>query len=317
MAFIERGLGPRSATSKSKARAAPGRFGPDAVLFPDFPGRRHFSCWLCGMRRVAHLSDLHFGTEQGPVVEQLGESLAAFAPHLVIVTGDLTQRARPAEFERARAFLATLPAPHVVVPGNHDIAPLYRPLQRLRAPYARYQRYIEPELDGLWQDEELLVLGLSSVQPWRWKEGTVSARQIEWIEAMARRYPRPLRLVAAHHPLVQAQSPRHTRRVRRHDALFRALEAADVAACLSGHLHQSFSGLAVDTLDGPGSILAIHASTATSSRLRGHANAYNQIVSEGPLLSVNAVGYNGHHFETLGSLRYERRREAWHLVSAA
>jgi 3',5'-cyclic AMP phosphodiesterase CpdA len=266
------------------------------------------------MRRIAHLSDLHFGTEQGAVVEQLAESLAAFAPHLVIVTGDLTQRARVVEFERARRFLDGLPAPHVVVPGNHDIAPVFQPLQRLAAPYRRYRRYIARELDVQWQDDELLVLGLSSVQPWRWQEGTVSARQIAWIQEMARRHPRPLRLVAAHHPLVEAQSPRQARRVRRHDALFRALEAAGVAACLSGHLHQSFSGLAVRAPDQRGSVLAIHASTATSSRLRGHANAYNQLVIDGSALTVQATGYNGHGFELLSALRFERRHDEWHVV---
>jgi 3',5'-cyclic AMP phosphodiesterase CpdA len=262
------------------------------------------------MRRVAHLSDLHFGTEQESVVERLGASLVEFAPHLVVVTGDLTQRARVAEFERARRFLASLPGPYLVVPGNHDIAPLFSPLERLGAPYARYRRHIASELDALWQDEELLVLGLSSVQPWRLQEGTVSARQIAWIEQMARQHPRPLRIVAAHHPLVEAASPRLSRRVRRHRALSFALDAAGVAACLSGHLHQSFSGVAV----GSGSLLAIHASTATSNRLRGHANAYNQLVIDGSVLSVQATGYNGHGFEQLGALRYERRHGVWHVV---
>ena len=110
------------------------------------------------MRRIAHVSDLHFGTEAPAVVAALTESIRAFAPHLVVATGDLTQRARAHEFESAQRFLAGLGAPLLVVPGNHDIAPLWRPLERALGPFERYRRQISPVLDQTWQDDELLVL---------------------------------------------------------------------------------------------------------------------------------------------------------------
>lgn len=265
------------------------------------------------MRRIAHLSDLHFGTEIPAVLEQLGQSVHAFAPHLVVVTGDLTQRARPSQFRSARRFLDSLPSPRLIIPGNHDIAPLYEPLVRVLAPYSRYQRYIAPELDSAFYDDELLVLALSSVQPFRWKEGTISYRQLEWIAEYSQRFPHQLRILAAHHPLVQAETEAPTRRVRRHSALMRVLDTADIAVCMSGHLHRSFSGLAVTPLDDAGSVLAVHASTATSRRLRGHENAYNQLTIDGDRLRVDAVGYDGKMFRRLASSAYQRQGGVWQI----
>jgi 3',5'-cyclic AMP phosphodiesterase CpdA len=258
------------------------------------------------MRRIAHLSDLHFGTEASGVLDELHESLAQFAPDLLIVTGDLTQRAREKQFRRARDFFDRLPFARLVVPGNHDIAPLYQPLRRVLWPYARYQRFISRELDHVWQDKELLVLGLSSVQPWRWKEGTVSTGQLEWMVAAAQRHPRQLRILAAHHPMVRASTTRPIRKLRRHDSLSSALEAAGIGICLSGHLHRSYSGP-----NEPGSVLAVHASTATSTRLRGQANAYNQLTIDGQAVQVDAVAWNGRGFEPLTSDRYERVDGLW------
>lgn len=263
------------------------------------------------MRRIAHLSDLHFGTEASGVPDELHASLAHFAPHLLIVTGDLTQRAHERQFRRARDFLDRLPFARLVVPGNHDIAPLYRPLQRVFRPYARYQRFITGQLDHIWHDEELLVLGLSSVQPWRWKEGTLSTGQLEWMVACAQRHPRQLRILAAHHPMVRASTTRPTQRGRRHDALTAALGAAGIGICLSGHLHRSYSGL-----DEPGSVLAVHASTATSTRLRGQANAYNQLTIDGQAVRVDAVAWDGRGFERLTSDRYERLGGIWRQAVA-
>jgi 3',5'-cyclic AMP phosphodiesterase CpdA len=267
------------------------------------------------MRRLAHLSDLHFGTEVPALIDALGSSLVDFAPDLVVVTGDLTQRAREQEFARARDFLQRLCCAYLVVPGNHDVAPVYRPLERLFAPYARYRRAIQRELDSTWHDDELLVLALSSVQPLRWQEGSIARRQLDWIKARVALYPRDIRILAAHHPVVQASSRRPTRRLRRHDPLYSVLEAADVSVCLSGHLHQSFSGLAVDTLDEPGSVLAIHASTATSARRRGEANGYNQIRIEGARLQVNVTGWDGAAFATLSDASYERENRVWLALS--
>jgi 3',5'-cyclic AMP phosphodiesterase CpdA len=189
-------------------------------------------------------------------------------------------------------------------------------LRRLFTPYARYHRFITKQLDGAYYDDELLVLALSSVQPFRWREGTVSRRQLEWVAEYAQRFPDRLRILAAHHPLVEAETDRPTRRLRRHGALMTVLDSADIAVCLSGHLHRSFTGLAVTPLDEAGSVLAVHASTATSTRLRGHENAYNQLTLDAARLRVDSVGYDGKAFRPLATSSYERRAGLWHALDS-
>src|SRR5205085_3605230 len=76
------------------------------------------------MRTLVHLSDLHFGRLDARLLPPLTALVNRLEPDLVAISGDLTQRAKPEQFAQARAWLDTLPAPKVVVPGNHDI-PLY------------------------------------------------------------------------------------------------------------------------------------------------------------------------------------------------
>ena len=85
------------------------------------------------MRRVAHISDVHFGRTECSVVNRLVEIINELEPQLVVVSGDLTQRARSSQFVEAREFLDRLPKPQIVVPGNHDV-PLYN----------IYKRFLEP-----------------------------------------------------------------------------------------------------------------------------------------------------------------------------
>ena len=104
------------------------------------------------MRTIAHISDLHFGTEVPAVARALIDDLEKNAPSLVVVSGDLTQRARRKQFDAARAFLAQLPRPQLVVPGNHDV-PLYDVIRRFAAPLKRYGRFISADLNPTFSDD--------------------------------------------------------------------------------------------------------------------------------------------------------------------
>src|SRR3954447_23999007 len=101
------------------------------------------------VRRLAHLSDLHFGRVDPAAVEGLVRSLEAARPDLVVVSGDFTQSARTQEFRAARAFLDRLAAPGLGVPGNHDL-PQWNPVERLVRPYDRYRLHIAEELEPVW-----------------------------------------------------------------------------------------------------------------------------------------------------------------------
>src|SRR5438045_8810323 len=131
---------------------------------------------------IAHISDLHFGTEDPAIAQGLLEDLAQVQPNLVVNSGDLTQRARVRQFIAARTFLDRIPFPQLTVPGNHDI-PLYDMTRRFLAPLARYRRYIAKDLCPMFQTEQLAVMGVNTARSFTWKNGRISLDQIGQIRS--------------------------------------------------------------------------------------------------------------------------------------
>ena len=220
---------------------------------------------------VVHLSDLHFGADVEALAESLLTDVADQRPDLVVVSGDLTQRARPGEFERAREILDQMPAPVLTVVGNHDL-PLFNLPNRLLSPTRRYERYITTELDPVVVLPGLALVGLDTMPAWRWKAGHVSPRQAGIVREALGSSPRDSwRLLVTHHPVLP---PGLSGLVGR-DLLVEACAESGVAAFLSGHIHATSAH--VVRLDGPGrrhSALAVVAGTTTSTRTRGKTNSY-------------------------------------------
>jgi len=240
---------------------------------------------------LAHISDLHFGTEDPEMADRLVEELHALAPRLVIVSGDLTQRARRAQFRAARAYLDRLPA-HMVVPGNHDI-PLYDIGRRMLSPLGRYRSMISEQLDPFHLEDDLAVLGLNTTRPKRWKEGSISARQVALIgDVFGRAAPDAHRVLFTHHPFIPP--PPFPRMIVVHGqaAALPAIRTARVEVLLAGHLHLGYAGMVEG---GPG-LVSVQAGTAISRRRRGQPNAYNVIrLGAGPVVVEPRV-WDGERF---------------------
>ena len=154
-------------------------------------------------------------------------------PDLVVVSGDLTQRARRDQFTRARAFLDRLPAPVLTVMGNHDV-PLFDLPRRLVSPTGRYQTYVTPSLDPVFDLPDLVAVGLDSMPAWRWKAGHVSSRQADLARDTLGRSPKGAwRVLVTHHPVL----PANLSALRGRQHLVDACDQAGVALFLSGHTH--------------------------------------------------------------------------------
>jgi hypothetical protein len=130
------------------------------------------------MSVLLQISDTHFGTEQPQVVEALVALAAQQRPEVVVLSGDITQRARPAQFRAAKAFVDRLGAPVLAIPGNHDIA-LFDLWARLTRPYARYAKVFGADLEPVHSSPDLLVVGVNTTRKWRHKNGEVSTAQID------------------------------------------------------------------------------------------------------------------------------------------
>ncbi|WP_419827917.1 metallophosphoesterase family protein [Sphingomonas sp.] len=235
------------------------------------------------MRRIAHISDLHFGAEDPTVVAALRETLIAERPDLVVVSGDLSQRARTEQFVAADAFLSALEMAglHVlVVPGNHDV-PMHKPLARLFWPLRRYRRIVVRERSCFFADDEVAVLGLASAHGLTVKDGRLTRLQVRSIGDRFADTPRgATRILVTHHPLVPLPDAGREELEPALSGARRALKAvrrADVHLVLAGHHHAHGVLFAGPALSIDPAVMVVQAGTATSWRRRGLPNSFNLI----------------------------------------
>ena len=228
------------------------------------------------MRTIVHLSDLHFGRVDDALLGPLREAVEGVDPDLVAISGDLTQRARRAQFAQAAAFLDTLPRPQLVVPGNHDV-PFYDVARRFLAPLKRFRRSIEVEEFPYYEDAEIAAIGLNTARSLTFKGGRVNREQVAEVERRFRDLPEPVtRIVVSHHPFDLPEDADAGDLVGRAEMAMEAFAGCGVDVFLSGHLHTTRAGSTARRYRIEGyAALAVQAGTATSTRERGEANAFN------------------------------------------
>jgi 3',5'-cyclic AMP phosphodiesterase CpdA len=225
------------------------------------------------MTLLLQVSDPHFGTERHAVVEALVRLAQQLRPDVLLLTGDITQRATVAQFARAHALVQRLHVPRrLALPGNHDI-PLWNLALRLWRPYRRYSRFFGADLEPSLDTDDLLLLAVNTTRWWRHKDGQVSTAQIERVaQRLAQARPAQRRMVLVHQPLAVTRPEDHSNRLHGHEQALRRWGAAGVDLIVGGHIHLPF------VLPLPGGGWAVQAGTAVSERVRGDVgNSVNLI----------------------------------------
>lgn len=236
------------------------------------------------MRRLFHISDLHFGLEDRAALDWFAACVRAERPDAVLITGDLTMRARTREFAAACDWIGALDVPVTVEVGNHDL-PYFNPFARFFWPYRRIRAIaalVEREIDlpGL----AIVPLKTTARAQWRfdWSKGWVTKRALAKTLAAIDALPgRTTCLVTAHHPLVEAGT-RGRALTRGGEQALAALAARSVAAVLTGHVHDAFD-LVRDTAAGP--IRMVGAGTL-SQRIRSSPPGFNELSIAGGHIDV-------------------------------
>lgn len=239
------------------------------------------------MKTLVHLSDLHFGRTDAAVLAAIVPQVHALAPDLVVVSGDLTQRAKPDEFRAARRFFEQLPMPQMVVPGNHDI-PLYNVFQRFGSPLAKYRRFITDDLEPFHLDDEIAVAGINTARSLTFKDGRVSVQQMQRLhERLAPLPDRLTKIVVTHHPFEMPEGFDPDQLVGRNEQAMEVFVKAGADLLLAGHLHTSLTASTATRYPGAGrAALVVQAGTATSTRSRGETNSFNQLRCDGDRLEI-------------------------------
>jgi 3',5'-cyclic AMP phosphodiesterase CpdA len=248
------------------------------------------------MTRIALLADLHFGTVPIGLAEALRAELARAEPDVIVVAGDLTMRSRTVEFAQSKAWLESLPAPLMLLPGNHDL-PVWNVFERFTNPFARYARATGAPLMPVYEDSDCFILGLNTTASWhphlQWQEGIARRGDVVAARRLLAAAPEgKLRIVATHHPMFKVESVPRARPVRRFEQALDMLAEEKVEMLMHGHLHQQY---ALRCQHGATRFLTIGAPTALSSRVRGEPNGYWLIDAgaEGFSLSLRRLEADG------------------------
>lgn len=267
------------------------------------------------MATIAHLSDIHFGRVDPRIVDPLVDATIAIAPELVVMSGDLTQRARRRQFQQARACLDRLPKPLLVIPGNHDV-PLWDVALRFTDPYGRYRHYIQQDLDPVFSSDEFIAVGLNSARTFPFHGGgRLNEIQVDRAATRLRLAPTgALRIVVTHHPF-DLPSTVHAQKhlIGRSEMAMQRLAEAGADVFLAGHLHVHHVGHTATRYKIAGhSALLIQAGTL-STRHRGEANSFNVLRIAGGEIEVERYDWNvaTGTFQPAWSKSFRRTNDGW------
>jgi len=268
-------------------------------------------------RLIVHLSDLHFGGKADLTqVEVLESLIPALQPAAVVISGDISQRARHGEFQRALRFVqgCRAVAPTLVVPGNHDVAWWASPFGlRGEGPmYAKFRRYFGETLGPVLSLTDAVIVGTVSANglaagsvTWNPRDLTVKGHlpvvETERARAVfAEEDAAKLRVVVLHHNVLRGRISNRWGLAHPYDAQ-RRLAAAGADLVLCGHDHEE----AVGPLDG-GTVVA--ASGTHTSMTRGkRPSVFNLIRYSGTELTVGFMRWGGGGFQPAEEATFPRR----------
>ncbi len=228
--------------------------------------------------RIAHLSDPHFGANLPEVVKALTDSLKNLKSDLVILSGDITQRAHCSQFQAAGLFVNSLSEFNwAIVPGNHDI-PLFNIFSRLFTPYKNFKKVFRGLLEKKILIEQVQVFTLNSTSRFRHIQGELSASQIKKVIHGIQKKT-GVRVACFHHPMDCPKRVDEKNLLRNREEVMKVFAKSEVDLILGGHIHDPYVSLSGERYPQVKrqSIISV-AGTCLSWRTRsGAPNSFNLI----------------------------------------
>lgn len=265
------------------------------------------------MTLIAHLSDLHFGKEILKRKGALKTLLEKTSPDLIVITGDLTQRATLRQYQASQEFLQDLPTDYLAVPGNHDLS-IHRLYERFQNPWKKWELFINKETEPVFQTENVLLMGLNTVSTkgykLNWARGRIKEEQIQQVtNRMDTNAASAINVLALHHPLWLPEKYRHRKRVGNSIIALKAFRRGGLDLILSGHIHHGFVKL-------KSGIILCNAGSAFSRRLKsGQKNEFNLISLKKTDIQIKKVAWTTDDYQLTGKWQFKKTDGNWYPVS--
>jgi len=230
------------------------------------------------MSALIQISDPHFGTEQPGVVSALLALASRVRPVAAVLSGDITQRARRAQFAAARRFVDQLEVAHwLAIPGNHDV-PLFNLAARIFFPYAGFKRAFGDALEPLLEIDGFQIVGVNTTRPSRHKDGEISKEQVERVaRQLSGAGSERLKIVVTHQPVHVLRAGEVHNRVHGFEDAVTSWAAAGADIIMGGHIHLPYvAALREHFPELSRQCWVVQAGTAVSWRVRAnHPNSVN------------------------------------------
>lgn len=254
---------------------------------------------------IIHISDPHYGTEDKSIADELINEINTRKPDLVIVSGDLTQRAFDKQFKKADRLLKSINSPKVVIPGNHDI-PLFNLFQRFYRPFKKYQKFISEDIYPEFISDEMAIVGVNSCTPFRSQTGRIKDYDIDYLKNFfAKIDPIKVRGVVVHHNIFPFEGMKKNTSLVNADTFLSAMSKCGVDLIFAGHLHKSLAHTYTEA-GTDNNLVVLQAGTCISRRLREEDNTYLVIHRKDDEFNVEFRVYNGTKFELANEKKYEK-----------
>lgn len=264
------------------------------------------------LKKIVHISDLHFGTVERKIADAIIADINTLKPDLVVVSGDLTQRARKGQFRAAKEFLDKLNSKKIIIPGNHDI-PLFNLFMRFLFPLTNYKNIISQDISPFYQDETMAVLGINSARSLTWKSGRISMEQIDYMkEKLCTIDNKIFKIIVTHHPFIPPPGEPGIRLVGRSAKAIHIMDKCSIDLLLAGHLHQGYSGDVRPFYPSENSsIISAQAGTAISKRIREVPNGFNFMQVNKQEIIITIREWDGFVFKESLTTHYQKVKNEW------
>lgn len=268
------------------------------------------------MKTIVQLSDIHFGRTDEKVVHSLIKSIREINPDILIISGDLTQRAKIEEFKEAAEFISHFDAEKIIIPGNHDV-PMYNLAHRFFKPFHRFKEHINPDPEPFYMDDEVAILGINTARPFTVKNGRVTERQVDLIQSrLGSAKPKTIKILVGHHPFDLPERFKRNKLVYGAHGVMQKIVDSGVDLVLGGHMHISYIGSTTTRYKFKGKAAIVLQAATVSKRMRGEQPSFNLIkVNTGKIHIERIVWqYDSGEFQAFFPEAFECINETWKKI---